>query len=105
MAGSLSVEDALFAFLGIARSHFTLFCAVRNQNDTKMRALSVVLAVPLLGTGMVSPPSSMSLAQKAGKKYFGTATDTGELSNTTYFDILTKTSEFKPAHSFQWSKA
>jgi endo-1,4-beta-xylanase len=34
------------------------------------------------------------LAQKAGKLYFGTATDTGELSNTTYFDILTNTKEF-----------
>jgi len=34
------------------------------------------------------------LAQKAGKKYFGTATDTGELSNKTYFDILTNTREF-----------
>ena len=34
------------------------------------------------------------LAQKAGKKYFGTATDTYELANSTYFGILTDKREF-----------
>ena len=34
------------------------------------------------------------LAQKAGKLYFGTATDNGELSNTTYLSILSNTSQF-----------
>jgi endo-1,4-beta-xylanase len=34
------------------------------------------------------------LAKKAGKMYFGTATDTGELVNKTYYDILTDTKEF-----------
>lgn len=34
------------------------------------------------------------LAQKAGKLYFGTATDNGELSNTTYKRILDDTREF-----------
>lgn len=34
------------------------------------------------------------LAKKAGKLYFGTATDNGELSNTTYTKILDDTKEF-----------
>ena len=34
------------------------------------------------------------LTKKAGKLYFGTATDNGELSNTTYRKILDDTSEF-----------
>jgi endo-1,4-beta-xylanase len=34
------------------------------------------------------------LAKKAGKLYFGTATDNGELSNTTYRKILDNTNEF-----------
>ena len=34
------------------------------------------------------------LARKAGKLYFGTATDNGELSDTTYRDILDNTNEF-----------
>jgi len=34
------------------------------------------------------------LAKEAGKLYFGTATDNGEFSNTTYFDILSNTTEF-----------
>ena len=34
------------------------------------------------------------LAQEAGKKYFGTATDNDELSNSTYYSILTDTREF-----------
>ena len=58
-----------------------------------MHARAVVLAAYLLGGGTVSAQLN-KLAQEAGKKYFGTATDNGELSNTTYFDILTNRSEF-----------
>lgn len=35
-----------------------------------------------------------ALAKKAGKVYFGTATDTSELTNSQYFSILTDTKEF-----------
>ncbi|KAJ9138844.1 Beta-xylanase [Pleurostoma richardsiae] len=45
------------------------------------------------------------LAKKAGKLYFGTATDTSELSNTTYFKILTDTREFgqlTPSNGQKW---
>ena len=35
-----------------------------------------------------------ALAKKAGKLYFGTATDTGELTNSQYVSILTDTKEF-----------
>lgn len=52
-----------------------------------------LLAASLLALPLVSAQLN-ELAQKAGKKYFGTATDNGELSNTTYFKILTDTSEF-----------
>lgn len=34
------------------------------------------------------------LAQDAGKMYFGTATENGELKNTQYVSILTDTDEF-----------
>ena len=34
------------------------------------------------------------LAKAAGKLYFGTATDKGELNNTQYVKILTNTNEF-----------
>lgn len=34
------------------------------------------------------------LAKKAGKLYFGTATDTGELTNQQYLSILSDTKEF-----------
>ena len=35
-----------------------------------------------------------SLAQKAGKKYFGTATDNGELDNKNYTTILNNRKQF-----------
>ena len=44
---------------------------------------------PLLAAAQLN-----ELAQKAGKLYFGTATDNGELSNTTYLSILSNTSQF-----------
>jgi len=47
----------------------------------------------LLGSTVVTAQLN-KLAKEAGKLYFGTATDNGELSNTTYFDILTDTNEF-----------
>ena len=50
--------------------------------------LAVLPAIPL-ATAQLN-----ELAKEAGKLYFGTATDNGELSNTTYFNILTDTKEF-----------
>lgn len=53
---------------------------------------------PTLATAAVVLPLASAqlnqLAQKAGKLYFGTATDTGELTNTEYVSILTNTKEF-----------
>nr|AUS45865.1 glycoside hydrolase family 10 protein [Coniochaeta hoffmannii] len=46
-----------------------------------------------------------ALAKKAGKLYFGTATDTGELTNSQYVSILTDTREFgqlTPANGQKW---
>ncbi|CZR67048.1 related to endo-1,4-beta-xylanase [Phialocephala subalpina] len=45
------------------------------------------------------------LAQDAGKMYFGTATDNGELNNTQYVNILTDTDEFgqlTPSNGMKW---
>ena len=57
--------------------------------------LSILQAVIV---AMISIPLASAqlndLAKEAGKKYFGTATDNDELSNTTYFKILTDTREF-----------
>jgi len=53
-----------------------------------LSAVAAVMAAPLASAQL------HELAVKAGKKYFGTATDTGELSNTTYYKILTDTKEF-----------
>jgi endo-1,4-beta-xylanase len=57
----------------------------------KMRLLSI--SAPFLALPLVSAQLN-ELAKKAGKMYFGTATDTGELSNERYFSILTNKSEF-----------
>lgn len=50
-------------------------------------------AVSILAVSFVSAQLN-ELAKAAGKKYFGTATDTGELSNFPYYSVLTNTSEF-----------
>lgn len=44
-------------------------------------------------------------AKAAGKKYFGSATDNPELSNTAYVNILKNTAEFgqiTPGNSMKW---
>ncbi|KAH9929857.1 uncharacterized protein BXZ73DRAFT_77978 [Epithele typhae] len=46
------------------------------------------------------------LAQAVGKKYFGSATDNPELTNTAYVAILSETSEFghiTPGNSMKWA--
>jgi endo-1,4-beta-xylanase len=48
----------------------------------------LLVAIPLAAAQL------NQLAKKAGKLYFGTATDNGELSNTTYRKILDNTNEF-----------
>jgi hypothetical protein len=50
--------------------------------------LAAAVALPLASAQL------NQLAQKAGKLYFGTATDNGELNNTEYVSILTDTKEF-----------
>lgn len=50
--------------------------------------LALALALPLASAQL------NELAKKAGKLYFGTATDNGELSTKQYFDILTDGKEF-----------
>lgn len=50
--------------------------------------LAAAVALPLASAQL------NQLAQKAGKLYFGTATDTGELTNTEYVSVLTNTKEF-----------
>lgn len=54
-----------------------------------------LLSVALLATtpfGVVAQLNT--LAQAAGKKYFGTATDNGELLNTAYVAQLQNTQDF-----------
>ena len=49
-----------------------------------------------------------NLAKAAGKKYFGTATDNPELTNTAYVAILDTLAEFgqlTPANSMKWVSA
>jgi endo-1,4-beta-xylanase len=50
--------------------------------------LLAVVALPLASAQL------NQLAQKAGKVYFGTATDTGELTNSQYLSILSDNKEF-----------
>ena len=50
-------------------------------------------------------PVTRALAQAAGKKYFGTATDNSELTDTAYTAILDNNKEFgqiTPANSMKW---
>lgn len=54
-----------------------------------MRFQSYLLAALPLASAQLN-----QLAKKAGKLYFGTATDNGELSNSTYVKILDNTKEF-----------
>ncbi|KAH8912531.1 glycoside hydrolase [Coniochaeta sp. PMI_546] len=61
--------------------------------------LAAAVALPLASAQL------NQLAQKAGKLYFGTATDTGELTNTEYVSVLTNTKEFgqlTPANGQKW---
>jgi endo-1,4-beta-xylanase len=46
-----------------------------------------------------------TLAKAKGMKYFGSATDNGELSNSAYVSILSNTADFgqiTPANSMKW---
>ena len=52
-----------------------------------------LLLVALLALPLASAQLN-ELAKKAGKLYFGTATDTGELNNTQYVSILLNKKEF-----------
>lgn len=52
-----------------------------------------ITSIALLGLPIASAQLN-ELAQKAGKLYFGTATDNGELNNTEYVSILTNKTEF-----------
>jgi endo-1,4-beta-xylanase len=52
------------------------------------QVLAAVAAVPLVSAQL------NELAKAAGKLYFGTATDNGELNVTEYVQILSNTSEF-----------
>jgi endo-1,4-beta-xylanase len=49
---------------------------------------SILVTLPLAAAQL------NELAKNAGKLYFGTATDNGELTNTTYKKILDDTKEF-----------
>ncbi|KAF8972159.1 endo-1,4-beta xylanase [Flammula alnicola] len=69
----------------------------------------MVKIASLLATILVSVPFSAAqltiLAQAAGKKYFGTATDNPELTNTSYVAQLENTFDFHqltPANSMKW---
>ncbi len=80
-----------FAGIGRLFSHFTLdFLSWENSSIAKMRSqfLAAVATIPLASAQL------NKLAQDAGKLYFGTATDNGELNNTQYVSILSNTSEF-----------
>ena len=62
---------------------------------------------PPTSTGAPAPSGSglNKLAQAAGKKYFGTATDNSELTDTAYTAILDNFAEFgqiTPANSMKW---
>ena len=62
-------------------------------------AAALLLAIPLANAQL------NALAKKAGKLYFGTATDNGELNNTRYVSILTDTKEFgqiTPSNGQKW---
>lgn len=51
------------------------------------------------------PTGLNTAAQAAGKKYFGSATDNPELTNTSYVDILIDRREFgqiTPGNSMKW---
>ncbi|KAB5532761.1 glycoside hydrolase superfamily [Coniochaeta sp. 2T2.1] len=66
--------------------------------------LSSTLAAAVVALPLASAQLN-KLAQKAGKLYFGTATDTGELTNSQYVSILTDTDEFgqlTPANGQKW---
>ncbi|KAN0104740.1 glycoside hydrolase family 10 protein [Hyaloscypha variabilis] len=63
------------------------------------QVLAAVAAVPLVSAQL------NELAKAAGKLYFGTATDNGELNVTEYVQILSNTSEFgqlTPSNGMKW---
>ena len=65
-------------------------CTAKRPVEMRFQAqvLAAVAAVPLVSAQL------NDLAKAAGKLYFGTATDNGELNVTEYVQILSNTSEF-----------
>jgi len=50
----------------------------------------------------ISAAQLNTLAQAAGKKYFGTATDNPELTNTAYVAQLSNTADFHQLTAVSW---
>ena len=71
-------------------------------------ALQTTSSTPTSTTGATTPSSTAglnALAKTAGKKYFGSATDNPELSDTAYVAILSESYQFgqiTPGNSMKW---
>lgn len=67
--------------------------------------MHVSALLPLVGLFPAALGQLNTLAKAKGLKYFGSATDNGELSDTTYVSILSNTSQFgqiTPGNTQKW---
>jgi GH35 family endo-1,4-beta-xylanase len=75
----------------------------RSKLFTKMRSLSAAAMAALALPGVSANLHELAVA--AGKKYFGSATDNSELTDTAYMAILNDTTEFgqiTPGNGQKW---
>ncbi|KAI0262787.1 glycoside hydrolase superfamily [Gloeopeniophorella convolvens] len=106
-SSSISSTSSTISTTISSSSSTTISSSSTASSSTSSPACTIV-GTPTISGGLPGATSCAKLnavAQKAGKKYFGTATDNNELSDTAYVNILKDNAQFgqiTPANSWKW---
>ncbi|KAJ6537318.1 endo-1,4-beta-xylanase A precursor [Mycena sp. CBHHK59/15] len=104
----LQTTSTVSALLSCSDNFSILICVQRPSQPRRPFSSTVSTSTVSTTTTSTTAPTSTALnaiAQAVGKKYFGSATDNGELSNAAYVAILddnTMFGQITPANSMKW---